>query len=223
MKMLTHLLACMAMVMIACGTLLAAQDPSMAMTEGVGVIHPMHIDAKLKTIFSNLGSKSRLFDSGNGWFVMGATNNYWGYGQDIAMPFTPKKKATAIQIKIALEYYGVGTNGATVALYSDASGLPGRSLKSVDITNLPTFGTCLNLGISCTVDTVKLGKGVKLKAKRQYWVVGTTDSTTQDTVDEWNYVYGDGTGNFAFRQSGGNWNSYNSTLCAYGVFGYVVP
>jgi len=213
MKMLTRVLACMAIVTIACGTLLAAQHPSMAITKGHGIIVPMHIDAKLKTIFSNLGSSSAAYDSTNGWLVMGSANTYFGYSQDIAMPFTPKKKATATQIKIGLTYYGVGTNGASVALYSDASGLPGSSLKAVDVKNLPTFGTC------CTVTTAKLGKGVKVKAKTQYWAVGTTDSTNADAVTVWQYVYGDATGPFAFRQSGGSWNAYTSTLSAFGVFG----
>lgn len=216
MKMLTRVLVCMTIVMIACGTLLAAQHqaPAQAVTKGVGVIHPMaRVDAKLKTIFSNLGSKTAAYDSANGWLVMGSSNTLYGYSQDIAMPFTPKKKATATEIKIALTYDSSGSNGGTVALYSDASGLPGSSLKSVDVKNLPTFGSC------CTVTNAKLGKGVKLKAKTQYWAVGTTDATYAASVDVWNYVYGDGTGNFAFRQSGGSWNSYNSTLCGYGVFG----
>jgi hypothetical protein len=210
MKMLTRVLACMAIVTIACGTLLAAQHPSMAMTKGVGVIHPMHIDKKLKTIYTNLGSSSAAYDSTNGWLVMGSSNTLYGYSQDIAMPFTPKKSATATEIKIGLTYDNSGANGGTVALYSDSGGLPGTSLKSADVKNLPTFGTC------CTVATAKLGKGVKVKAKTQYWAVGTTDTTYAASVDVWNYVYGDATGNFAFRQSGGSWNSYDSTLCGYG-------
>jgi len=214
MRMLTRTLACMAILMIACGTLLAAQHqaPAVAMTKGSGVITPMQHDAKLKTIFTNLGSKTAAYDSGNGWLVMGSANALYGYSQDIAMPFTPKKGATATEIKIALTYDASGTNGATVALYSDASGLPGKSMKSVNVKNLPTFGDC------CTVVVAKLGKGVKL-GKKQYWVVGTTSAKTAATVDVWNYVYGDATGNFAFQQSGGGWNAYDSTLCAYGVFG----
>lgn len=214
MKMLTRVLACMAIVTIACGTLLAAQQPSMAIAKGHGTIVPYHVDAKLKTIFNNLGSGSTAYDSTNGWLVMGSANTYFGYEQFIAMPFTPKKNAHATKVSTSMTYYGVGTNSVTIALFSDSAGLPGNSLKAADAKNLPTFGTC------CTVTSVKLGKGVKVKKGKQYWAVGEQDSTNSDAVNVWNYVYGDGTGPFAFNQGSG-WNAYTSTLCGYGVFGTI--
>jgi len=213
MKMLTRVLVCMTIVMIACGTMFAAQHPGMAMTKGQGPIVPMvKWDAKLKTIYSNLGKGSSAYDSSNVWLVMGSANTYFGYEQYIAMPFTPKKNATATQLKGSFTYYGVGTNSVTFALFADSSGLPGKSLKAVDAKNLPTFGTC------CTVTTVKLGKGVKVKKGTQYWGVGEQDSTNSDAVNVWNYAYGDPSGNFAFTQGSG-WNAYDSTICGLAVLG----
>jgi hypothetical protein len=212
MKMLTRVLACIAILTIACGTMMAADRvPDRAITAGSGVIHPMHIDKKLKTIYTNLGSSSDAYYSTNGWLVAGSASAL-GHIQFIAMPFSPAKKATATEIQSAITYDNSGTNGANVVLAADSSGLPGKTLASWDISNLPTFGTC------CTLDTVKSKKGIKLKAKTQYWVVGQTDSKSNDAYDSWDYTYNLATGNFAYNVGSG-WTTYDSDLSAYGVFG----
>lgn len=204
MKMLTRVLTCIAILTIACGTVFAAQLPLIALTKGVDVVHPMHIDAKLKTIYSNLGSKTDAFDDTQGYFVMGPTNSLYGYSQDIALPFTPKKAATLTKVSAALQYYGYGANAAVLGLYSDASGLPGKKIFQTDVKNLPTFGTC------CTLVSATSKKGVKVKKGTQYWIVGTTDTKSTDSVNTWDFVYNDAVGPIAFQQSGGGWISYTS-------------
>ena len=218
-KSLLRMLLCFAVLTLTCGTLLAAdasRAPMGAVTVRSTVIHPMvDSDAAYKKIYSNLGTKTDAYDDANGWLVMGPTNTLYGYSQDIAMPFTPKKNATVFQIKIALQYYGYGANAATVALYKDAAGLPGKVAAHKDIKNLPTFGTC------CTLASAKFAKGVKVKKGKQYWVVGTTGSKSTDSVNVWDYLWNDATGDFAFQQQSGGWVAYNAQLCAFAVYGTI--
>ena len=212
MKMLTRVLACIAILTIACGTLLAADaHPERAITVGSGIVHPGHIEAKLKTIYTNLGSSTDAYYSANGWLVAGSSSAL-GHIQWIGMSFSPTKKATATEIQIALLYDNSGTNAAEVVLAADSSGLPGKTLASWDVKNLPTFGTC------CKLITVKSKKGVKLAAKTQYWVIGQTDSKSDTSYDTWNYTYNETTGGFAYNVGSG-WLAYDSDLSAYGVFG----
>jgi hypothetical protein len=194
-----------------------AQSPQVAVTKASPVIHPMSSPpAGLKKIYSNLGSKTDAYDASNGYFVSGPDNAFNGQMQDIAIPFTPKKNSTVTQVKLPLQYYGSGFNGALVAVYNDAAGVPGKLLAKKELKNFGNFGDgCCKLAIW------KLTKGVKVKKGKQYWVVGTTDKKSHDSINTWDFVFDDAAGDFAFQQDGGGWIMYNGSLPAGAVYGTI--
>lgn len=225
-KTLLLLLASLAALTLGCITLLAADldDHGVIVFQGkptwVWAMRPsssitpaeMPDATKLYTIYSNLGSKTDTYTSSHGWYVSGSDS--WEGQQWMAMPFTPKKDATVTQIQIAVTYLNNkgGANGFELVLAADSAGLPGKTLHSWDLKNLPTFGTC------CKLDTVKYAKGIKVKKGKQYWVIAQTDSKSQDAADVWNYTWNKTKGNFAFNQGNG-WKTEDSNLCAFAVQG----
>ena len=145
--MKTRILLCLTVLTLACGALFAEDQrlPDRAITvRSRG--HPPNVrnDAGLKTIYSNLGSKTDTYDDTNGWSVNGPKCSVCTQAPEwIAMPFTPKANATVTQIQIALQYNNSGTNGFNLVLAADSAGLPGKSLHSWDEKSLPTFGNLL--------------------------------------------------------------------------------
>jgi len=108
-------------------------------------------------------------------------DNQWGIPEQwFAEAFTPSVNATVTKIELGVTYIA-GTNSVNVGLYSDAGGLPGTSLVSRDLDNLPTFGGC------CATITLKDSQGVAVTAGTQYWVVVSTDSKDEDFLGSWNY------------------------------------
>jgi len=210
-KTLTTVLLCLAALWIACGTLLAANPddriPQMASWVASPLIHPGNTKSPhLVTIYSNLGSSTDAYTDNAGWNVAGP-NSILGESQWIAMPFTPAANSTVTQIKIAVEYGNSGTNGFTLSLNCPIT-VP---LKTWEVKNLPTFGTC------CTLDVAK-GK-IKVKKGKQCWVVAQTDSTNGDAFDFWDYTWNDSTGPYAYNINNGGWTPTNGPLSAFGVFG----
>jgi hypothetical protein len=191
----------------------ADRVPQSAATFTSGVVHAMpNTPAGLKTIFTNLGSKTDAYDASNGYFVSGLQNTDNGQQQDLALPFTPKKNSTVTEVELALQWYSYGYNGATVEIAADASGLPGKVLSKQDLKNFGTFGSGC-----CKLAVWKLKKGVKVKKGTQYWVVGTTDKKSVTSVNTWDYVYNDAAGTFAFQQDSGGWILLNQSS------GYAPP
>ena len=155
----------------------------------------------LKVLFSNLGtSPTTLYDGANGWLVAGQLNTYNGQMQDIGIPFVAKANATIIGVKYAMQYYGYGVSGFKAAIYSDAAGLPGTALASGDVKVTSNFGDGC-----CALTAWKLKTPLAVTKGTQYWVVGTTDTKTKDTVQVWDWVYGDTPTTFAFQQDNGGW------------------
>jgi hypothetical protein len=215
MKTLTRTLLCLVMLTLTCATLFAQNQrlPSIEITVASGVIHPnVRNDAGLKTIYSNLGSKTDTYDDSGGWIVSGPAS---GDGQEwVAMPFTPKANATVTQIQIAVQHNPARGNaeGFNLVLAADSAGLPGKSLHSWDRKTVPQFGTC------CQLDTVKYAKGIKVKKGKQYWVVAQTDSKSTDTWDAWDFTWNESTGNQALNKGSG-WQVVSETLNAFAVQG----
>ena len=208
-KTLTRALACLALLTLVASTLLAQDNqsrrPTMATRQSKSsVVHnpSEKVPQNCHSIYSNFGPSGDLYDSGNGYFVSGLDNSLNGQKQDIAIPFTPKANSTIVQVKLPLQYYGYGYNGATVAIYSDASGLPGTALAGAtrDPKNFQDFGNgCCDLAIAW------FENGVKVTGGTQYWIVGTTDKKSMDSVNTWDFVYNDAAGTFAFQQDDGGW------------------
>jgi len=196
---------------ITCGTLLAANgNAAQQTTPGRSVGHAANSSsAKLKTIYSNLGPKGNRYDCSNGWLVAGS-DSALGHEQWIAMPFTPTSNHSVTEIEIAVASGGSG-EGFTLSLNADASGLPGTSLHTWEMTKLPA--SCPN-----TLDTATYKRGTKVSKGKQYWVVAQTDSTNADAYDSWDYTYNQSTGPFAY-DVGSGWTADNSYLSAFAVLG----
>ena len=184
--------------------LAASHGPQNAHTQASKVIHrSADSDAGLKKIFTNLGPSTDAFDSSNGYFVMGDTNAAYGYSQDIAIPFTPKKNSTITKVKAALQYYDFGggqTNAAILGIAKDASGLPGKIVAKKTLKNFQDFGSGC-----CKLATWNLKTPLAVKKKKQYWVVGTAQAKLPDVINTWDFVYNDAPGAFAFQQEEGGW------------------
>jgi uncharacterized repeat protein (TIGR03803 family) len=168
--------------------------------------------ARLKTIYSNLGSKTDTYsDKAEGAAWIFGPNGGRGGPQWIAEPFTPKANATITQIQVAIQYYS-GPNGFNLVLAADAKGLPGKSLHSWDLTNLPYWPSC------CELDTATYAKGVKVEKGKQYWVVAKTDSKSEDSFVEWDCNWKNTQGNQGIYQGAG-WAIRSYCFSAFAVRG----
>lgn len=190
--------------------LAAEHGPKGATTQASNVRHYQPNDdagiAPVK-IYGNLGPADNLYDAANGWWVAGPDNAYNSSSQHIAVPFTPVQDATVTRVKIALQYYGFGVNSALVAIYDDASGLPGKVLAKRRRGNFDDYGSgCCNLAL-WTLTTP-----LPLKAGTQYWVVGTTNKKTRDSMDIWDWVFNDKPGTFAFEIDKSGWILLNASF-----------
>ncbi len=133
--------------------------------------------ASLLTIYSDLGTGSTVYLPNIGWSVDGPGS---GGGQVAsATPFTPKRNFNLVLIKVAILTVS-GTNGVTLSLNRDSGGAPGTAIRTWNLVNLPQFAGC------CKLDLGRLKKTIKVKKGVQYWLVATTDKTTEDASDSWN-------------------------------------
>jgi hypothetical protein len=170
---------------------------SPARTSAIPVPAP-EIDAGLRTIYSNLGSKTNLYRPG-GWFL--------GASEFIGLPFTPKSDSHVTQIRAAIQYSS-GDNQINLSIYSDADGVPGTLLAGpVTVTDLPSQGSCCALAVANVTP-------LAVKARTEYWVVANTPSTGtgSDFEGAWNDV-SKPVVPIAFNGGGTGWFSDN----AYGL------
>jgi hypothetical protein len=124
------------------------------------------VDAALRVIYSNLGSKTDLYGS-NGWWLAGPAS---GTQEFISLPFTPKSDAHVTQVLAAIQYFQ-GDNQINLSIYSDVNGIPGTLLAGpVTVTNLPNGGTC------CTLAVANISP-LAIVAGTRYWLVANTPST----------------------------------------------
>jgi hypothetical protein len=162
----------------------------------VGSYRP-HVPKGGKVIYDSIGSG---YNSSNGWTISGPDSvigeQIWAANQ-----FTLTKKAKVTEVAAGVGYV-TGSNSAQLAIYADASGLPGKMLWSADVSNLTTFGT------SGTATADAKVKGVKLKANTPYWIAVQTDDNSSDTWDAWNLSNtADAT---LAENTGSGWVSYGS-------------
>lgn len=185
------------------GTLLSADKRITAVPFATGKYLPdaanlqsLGIDAK-SLVAGNIGT---LYPKGEyfccyGYTISGPTSPV---GEEIALAvaFTPTTTKTLAAIQVGVGYVE-GTNAIAVSLFSDAGGLPGTSLASLNVANLPTFGSC------CALATASSSGGVTLTAGTQYWVVVSTpvkntyaawNFNTTDEVDEQTLAVNEGSG-----------------------------
>jgi hypothetical protein len=177
----------------------------------VQIQKPYVRDSKLKTIFSNLGTGTAVYQEDIGWTISGADS---GAGEEWTQgsAFTPTANATVTEIKVGFTWVEGDPNTGTIALYSNSkSGAPNKVLHTFKkVSNLPTFGQT-----SSILQTVKDAKGIKVKKGTQYWVVLSAPSTTWNV---WNYNEAESQGNEAYN-NGSGWTTRQSYLGAFAVLG----
>jgi hypothetical protein len=198
-------------------SLLAQQHHFAAASVPDAAQSPDNAEAGLATIFSNLGPNKDAYDGTGGWIAAGPQDTYTNQQQDVAIPFTPASNSTVTRIKVPFQYYGYGKNAGTLALASDASGLPGALLATHDMKNLLVFGVGC-----CKFTTWILKAGVQVKAGTQYWIVATTDKKSIDSAYVWDYTWNGGVGTVALQDNLGGWGTVTFLAGpAAGVFGTV--
>jgi len=151
----------------------------------------------------------------NGWTVSG-TGSQVGFQAAEAMPFTPSVNATVTRIGVAISYIA-GDNEVVVSLNADSGGLPGASLGSFTLSNLPSLGEC------CTTELESVS-GVPVSAGTQYWIVAQSTNPSSTTWAAWNENdTNQNTQPFAYQnsQQGSGWFATEGILGAFAVAGTV--
>jgi hypothetical protein len=190
------LLLCVALLMVASGTLLAQDGQGIVRINGGRVIvalnpnphpNPHSNSQKIKqstedpasfvTIYSNLGTGTNVYLPSIGWSVTGPESP--GGQVDSATPFTPEHSSNLVLIKVAIEGAG-GPNGVTLSLNEDSDGAPGTAIMTWNLANLPAFPSCCELDLAQFEQTVTVEKGV------QYWLVATAYEATPSSSLSWN-------------------------------------
>jgi len=165
-------------------------------------------DSGLVTIFNNLAAKypKGQYWCCSGYNVMGSNS---GVGEQwMAAAFTPAANHTVTTIQVAVGYSQGKTNGVVLSLNSDNNGVPGKALKTWNASGLPRFGTC------CTLLVKSDSAGIPVSAGKQYWVVLSTNSQEQDTVDGWNVIDSnqvDAATVATFPGTNNKWNAFQTT------------
>jgi hypothetical protein len=220
---ISSLLLCVAMLMVALGTLAAQDREGVIRINGGSMTIALHTNpqkieqsaadpASLLTIYSDLGTGTNVYLPGIGWSVTGPL--VAGGQVDSATPFTPKRNFNLVLIKAAILSVS-GTNGVRLSLNRDNNGAPGTAIKTWNLVNLPAFPGCCKLDLARLRATVKVNKGV------QYWLVASTSKTMQDSSDSWNMNSRNIFGTVGQRFNNGSWQvtKGSALLPAFSVLG----
>jgi hypothetical protein len=145
-------------------------------------------------------------------------NSFLGAANWVAVPFTPNANFRVTEVQTSVGWGQNGTNGVTLSINADASGLPGSALASLDVTGLSNFGDCCTL----TVGEGPGNSGVPVSKGTQYWLVVSTDTSTETTFDAWAFNSTDMTAHpYAFFNStNGVWEASDGLLPGYAVWGH---
>jgi hypothetical protein len=164
-------------------------------------------DSGLVTIFSNLAAK---YPKGEYWCCTGfnVMGSQSGAGEQwMAAEFTPGADHTVTRVEVAAGWSQQGTNGIVVSLNRDSNGVPGKALKTWNVSGLPRFGDCCGLVVRSDAS------GIPVSAGKQYWIVLSTNSHELDTVDAWNVIDADqvDTATVAtFPGTNNQWNAFQT-------------
>jgi hypothetical protein len=161
--------------------IVTSQDGRMAIAQH----GPSHVtpwkdsNVGLTTIAGNLSLyPNGVFFCCYGYTISGPTS-FLGSAYWVGVPFTPSANYKVTKVEVSVGWGGAGTNGVTVSLNADAGGIPGAALASLNATNLSSYGGC------CTLVVASGPGGIPVAQGTQYWVVVSTNNSTQDTFDAW--------------------------------------
>jgi hypothetical protein len=165
-------------------------------------VPPQETPAGLTVIYSNLYTKTDLYNEHDGWTVSGPDSSVGT--SFVAIPFTPKSDSHVSEVGVPVHYVGSGANQVNLSLYADADGIPGTLLAGpVTVKNLALWGTC------CTLTMAKFAP-IAVTGGLQYWVVADTPltGTGSDFYGTWDYV---APGIYLFAYSHGDgWNGLDA-------------
>jgi hypothetical protein len=180
----------LAIAVVSLGTLAASANPPIAgpdrytvpvarsSTGGHAVIGP-NKPGGAQTIFDNIGD---VYPLGTYWCCSGvvvtgseAVSGFPEYWE--AAAFTPQSDATIGKIVVAMAHVS-GENTFTLNLLDDDGGLPGATIASWKIKNVPDYGAC------CEV-TMKKKLAIPVTGGTQYWLAITTRARS-DSYGAWN-------------------------------------
>jgi|HubBroStandDraft_6_1064221.scaffolds.fasta_scaffold327559_1 hypothetical protein len=143
---------------------------------GTGGFYHMRAPVGGTVIFDSIGTGG--YNCCSGWTISGPSSQI---GEQIwtAIQITPTVTAKVKHVVAGVGYVN-GNNAAELAIYKDASGLPGTMIWSADASNLPVFGSTSTGTVTARVT------GVRIKANKPFWVAVQTDSNSSNTWDAWN-------------------------------------
>src|SRR3981081_3120934 len=153
---ISSLLLCVAMLMVALGTLAAQDREGVIRINGGSMTIALHPNpqkieqsaadpASLLTIYSDPCTQTNVSLPGIGCSVTGRL--VAGGQVDSATPFTPKRNFNLALIKASILSVS-GTNGVRLSLNRDNNGAPGTAIKTWNLVNLPAFPGCCKLDLA---------------------------------------------------------------------------
>jgi hypothetical protein len=100
---------------------LFAQSPKILHTKEKSAIHvsPQAVSESLTTIYSNLKSKTDLYNDTHGWAI--------SLEESVAVPFTPKSDSHVSEVRLPLKYLA-GANQVNVSIYGGSGDVPDKLL-----------------------------------------------------------------------------------------------
>lgn len=161
------------------------------------------VPALATTIFSTLDG-SGTYNSNFGWTIGSSSVSY-----SSASGFVSPGNFSLEQIDLGLSNV-LGTNSATVSLWTDAAGVPGTLLGSWSVSNQPFFGST-----DSALTTISGISGIDLLAGAAYFLVVVPGAS--DTWDAWNESTVS-TGDVLFSTDGGATWGTNGGAQALGAF-----
>jgi hypothetical protein len=171
------------------------------------------IPAMADVAYSNLGNPPS-YNCCSGWTV-GGVNSIVGLVRN-AEQFTSAVSGEVSQIDVGLGWV-VGTDAATISLWTSVNDLPGMELGSWGVSNMPVFGST-----STILTTITGISGVHVDANSQYFLV---IEAADDAWEAWNWNDTGATG-LLLQDSGNGWVQFpDNTVGAFDVLtgGVAVP
>jgi hypothetical protein len=174
-------------------------EPSYAGVElPQGDIHFYARPDAINKIFSNFGTPTDKFETGQGELIAGPDSPL-GNQQWCGFSFTPTITQKATQIRLPLFYYtryGTGSNDFNVGIWDSQRGLPGKKIVGREMKNMPDWtGSQQDC---CKTRTVNITP-TQLKRGKLYWVVVTNAENATDAVGVWDPVWNGANGDVAIN------------------------
>jgi len=176
-------LLCLALVILASLTAIAADDTGVTLTrdgrlaiatKAPTTAAPAHINPPA-TISGNLSD----FPFGTFFCCFGNTiagiNSALGFEVWVAIPFTPAKTMRVHQVEASVGWIVNTDTNFLLGVFKDASGVPGAPIKNFKAVAANQYGSC------CTLVTEKSKAGISVTGGTQYWLVVNTDDKNHGT------------------------------------------